>query len=111
VTETLTYTIRRADDGVWEAVSDAWPNIKGQGRTEHLAIDHLKQQIAAAQPTMVALYETSNIGTSSNLRGVCLDEEFARQWVEENDPSKSWESRHYHRIPLLGVIVVPAGQS
>ena len=102
MSETLAYTIRRADDGAWEAVSDAWPHLKGAGRTEHLAIDHLKTQIKDAQPSVIGLYETSNIGSSVNLRGVCMDEPFARAWVAENNPQKTWESRHYRSIPLLG---------
>ncbi len=49
--ETLAYAIRKADDGIWEAKIDAWPSLKGAGRTEHLAIDHLKKQIQeASQP-------------------------------------------------------------
>lgn len=102
VNETLAYTIRKADDGIWEASSDAWPNLKGAGRTEHLAIDHLKKQIQDAQPAVIGLFETSNIGSSVNLRAVCMDETFAQAWVAENEPRKTWESRHYRRIPLLG---------
>lgn len=100
--ETLTYTVRKADDGIWTAFSDTWPLLKGEGRTEHLAIDHLKKQIQDAQPTAFALYETSNIGTGSNLRGVCVDEQFAQAWASENVPARTWESRHYRAIPLLG---------
>lgn len=101
--ETLAYTIRKADDGIWEARSDAWPNLKGEGRTEHLAIDHLKKQVQEAQPAVIGLYETSNIGSSVNLRGVCMDESFAQSWVAENDQQKTWETRHYRSIPLLGL--------
>lgn len=102
MSETLTYTIRKADDG-WEAFSDAWPHLKGAGRTEYLAIVHLKKQVQEAQPSIIGLYETSNIGSSVNLRGVCMEESFALTWVAENDPQKTWESRHFRRIPLLGV--------
>lgn len=101
--ETLTYTVRKSFCGNWEAFSDAWPNLIGVSRTEYLAIDHLKKQIQEALPAVFGLYETSNIGTSVNLRGVCLDEAFAQAWVDENDPSKTWESRHWRSIPLLGV--------
>ncbi len=51
---------------------------------------------------MIGLYETSNIGSSVNLRGVCADESFAQAWVAENDSQKTWESRSYRSIPLLG---------
>ncbi|OQW34491.1 MAG: hypothetical protein A4E20_10755 [Nitrospira sp. SG-bin2] len=99
---TPTYTIRKSDDGMWEAFSDESPNLKGIGRTEHLAIDHLKQQVQEAQPSVIGLYETTNIGSRVTLRGVCMDEDFAREWVRANDPSKTWESRHQSRIPILG---------
>lgn len=100
--ETLTYTVRKSACGNWEAFSDAWPNLIGVSRTEYLAIDHLKKQIQEAQPSVIGLYETSNIGSAVNLRGVCFDESFAKVWVAENEPQKTWESRHYRSIPLLG---------
>ncbi|MFZ2238086.1 MAG: hypothetical protein WAV90_00930 [Gordonia amarae] len=100
--ETLTYTVRKVGSDAWEASSDAWPLLKGEGATDIVAITHLKQQIAAAQPCMFGLYETSDIGARTILRGVCSDESFARSWVAENDETKTWESRSYLPIPLLG---------
>lgn len=100
--KTLTYTVRKRRDGVWEALGDAWPNLKGEGRTEFLAIGHLKKQVQESLPAMYGLYETSNIGATVNLRGVCADEAFAQAWVEENEPRNTWESRHFRATPLLG---------
>lgn len=97
-----TYTIRKADDGLWEAVTDSHPELRGVGRTEYLAIDHLKKLIQDLQPVAWGLYETTNSGARVSLRGVCMDESFAQAWVDENDRQVTWESRHYRKVPLLG---------
>lgn len=51
-------------------------------------------------PVVFGLYETTNIGTGSALRAVTFSKDAADQWVAENDPQKTWETRSYTEVAV-----------
>lgn len=51
-------------------------------------------------PVVFGLYETVDIGTRSSLRAVTFSQLTAEQWVAENDPQKTWETRSFRELSV-----------